>query len=167
MEYKYPLTAINRDRSTVILYTFEDVRAFYKKNGWWGEEWQRTWCYWWSYGVRNPHPSIPWNYSRHTEPTYYQWIIRDEWGRKVKPTDFDFSDNTWREKRYKKIRHAEELGLPIPGTGGYRKCWKMDHMAKKNSGKGKRNRDRALCEYERKEYGIKNPYGGVRPWEGY
>jgi len=167
MEYKYPITAINRDRSTLLLYTIDDIRAFVKKNGWWGEEWQRTRCWWYSYGVRNPHPGIPWNWNRRTEPTYYQWIMRDEWGRKVKPTDFDFSDRSWRDKHLKKIRHAEELGLPIPGQRHARSGWKQNAPAKKNSGKGKRNRDRALCEYERKEYGIKNKYGNVRPWEGY
>ena len=167
MEYKYPITAINRDRSTLLLYTVDDIRKFVKKNGWWGEEWQRTWHWWHSYGVRNPHPSIPWNYGRLTEPTFYQWIMRDEWGRKVRPTDFDFSDRSWRDRRLKEIRHAEALGLPIPGQRHRRAGWKANAPAKKNSGKGKRNRDRALCEYEFQEYGIKNKYGNVQPWEGY
>lgn len=169
MEYKYPLTAISRDGSTIMLYTFDDVRAFYKKNGWWGEDWQRTWCYWQSYkNIKNRnHPSVPWNYSRYTEPTQYQWIIRDEWGRKVNPTDFNFSKTTWWDERMKKVHHAAALGLPIPYQRHSRAGWKQNAPAKKNSGAGKRNRDRSQCEYERKEYGIKNPYGKTRPWEGY
>lgn len=167
MKYKYPLTAINRDRTTVLLYTVDDVRKFVAKNGWWGEEWQKNWLWYNSYGVRNPHPSVPWNWNRRDEPIQYNWIIRDEYGCKVKPTDFDFSNNTWRSERLKKIRHTEALGLPIPGQRHARSGWKQNAPAKKNSGKGHLNRNRSLCEYDRIEYGIKNPYGAVRPWEGY
>ena len=164
MEYKYPLTAINRTGKTIVLYTFEEVRVFKSKHGWWGEDWIKSW-YW--HGNRVSHPSVPWNWNRLSDPVYYDWIIRDDWGRKVKPTDFDFSNNARLEKHYKAIRHAEALGLPIPGQTHARAGWCANAPAKKNSGKGKRNRDRALCEYEFQEYGIKNKYGKVQPWEGY
>ena len=166
MEYKYPLTAINKDGKTIMLYSFEEVRAFVKKNGWWGETWVKYW-FWYDYGARNPHPSTPRNWNRRNDPVYYDWIIRDDWGRKVKPTDFDFSNNEWRSRRLKEIRHAEALGLPIPGQTHARAGWCANAPAKKNSGAGKRNRDRALCDYDFKEHGIKNPYGKVQPWEGY
>lgn len=164
MEYKYPLTAIHKSGKTNMLYTFDEVRAFKLKHGWWGEHWQKNWS--WVF-ERVTHPSIPYFWNRKDEPLNYDWIIRDDWGRKVKPTDFDFSNNDWRERRLKKIRHAAALGLPIPGQTHARAGWCADAPAKKNSGKGKRNRDRALCEYEFQEYGVKNKYGKVQPWEGY
>lgn len=165
MEYKYPLTATNRGGSTLLLYTIEDVRAFVSKYGWWGEEWQRNW--WYAYGERNPHPSTPWFYSRRNELTHYEWIIRDDFGAKVKPTNFDFSNNNWREKHIATIRHAESLGLPIPGQRHSRAGWKQNAPAKKNSGAGKRNRDRSICREHQQEYNIQNRYGSVQRWEGY
>lgn len=167
MDYKYPITAINRDRTTLVLYSIDDVRAFVKKYGWWGKEWQKSW-FWYDYGYRNAHPSIPWNWSRRNEPVLYEWIMRDDWGRKVDPLHFDFSDNSWRTKRLKKIRHAEENGLPIPGTGTSKAGWKINHTAKKNSGAGHRNRNRAKAIYEAEEYGVKNDVGTrVIPWENF
>jgi hypothetical protein len=166
MEYKYPLTAINRDRSTVMLYTVDEVRKFVVKNGWWGEHWEKHW-FWYDYGKRNPHPSVPYYWTCRDVPVNYSWIIRDDWGCVVKPTNFDFTKNTWRENRLKVVRHAEALGLPIPGQRHAHSGWKANAPAMKNSGKGKRNRDRALCEYEFQEYGVKNKYGMVQPWEGY
>ena len=42
----------------------------------------------------------------------------------------------------------------------------MNHTAKKNSGAGHRNRNRALAIYEAKEYQVDNNIGGhVIPWE--
>ena len=44
----------------------------------------------------------------------------------------------------------------------------MNHTAKKNSGSGHRNRNRAKAIYEAQEYGVKNDVGNrVIPYEGW
>lgn len=155
MNYLYPLIAIHSNGYTELLYSIDEVHNFIRKYG----QFYEQHVYWW-----NRYVGLTLVSTKETHP----WIVRDDRGRVVK---YDDVRQQWPmywhyNKRQAAIRKAAEQGLPIPGTGGYRKCWKMNHTAKKNSGKGHRNRNRARCEYERKEYGIPNKYGKVRPWEG-
>ena len=155
MNYLFPLNAINIDSTVILLYTMDEVHSFIRK-----------------YGQFHDHHKYSHYNSMLREfiSGSHTWIVRDDCGRivkfdDVKPPVYDYY--AWRNKRNKHIRHAESLGLPIPGQRHARAGWKQNHPAKKNSGSGKRNRDRSICEYERIEYGIPNKYGKVKPWEGY
>jgi hypothetical protein len=161
MNYLYPLVAIHISGYTELLYTREDVYAFINKYGQFYEKHK----YWYSrYIGYDKYPRY-----EHVEGTH-PWIVRDDRGRVVKYDDVCYKHRPysgWNE-RNAKIRAIAAKGLPIPGTGGYRKCWKMNHTAKKNSGAGHRNRNRAKAIYEAEEYGIKNDVGyRVISWENY
>jgi hypothetical protein len=152
--FLFPLNAIHRNGEVVLLYTLDEVYSFIKKYGRFYD--QHVEWYWYFVDGR---------YVEHNKPN--DWILRDDRGSVVRYDDIPNRHDRYHywNKRNAEIRKIAEKGLPIPGTGGYRKCWKMNHTAKKNSGAGHRNRNRALCEYDRKEYGIKNKYGSPRSWE--
>ena len=153
MKYVYPLNAIHIDGDTVLLYSKKEVEAFQKNNRW---------------GTVFGDPSLNDFSDRRWEVFNCAWIIRDDWGRKVHPLDFVMkNDFRFLKARHIRAKKAIELGLPIPYTGTSRP-WKMNHPAKKNSGKGHRNRNRAKAIYDYQEYGVKNDVGyRVIPWEGY
>lgn len=152
MKYLYPLNAIHVDGHTILLYTQDDVDKFVREYGVW-------------YDIHTEHYydwSAPLGYRQRCRIN--NWIVRDDRGRKVKFEDVQRPRDTrrhWLEAQ----RVAAAKGLPIPGTGGYRKCWKMNHTAKKNSGAGHRNRNRALFVEHFKEYGIRNNNSKPIPWE--
>lgn len=153
MEYLYPLNAINRDGSVILLYSKDDVYKFIAKYGIW-EDYHK-------YTARYYDPDTR-QVSYHV--SYREWIVRDDRGRKVKFEDVRRPRDTrqyWKQAQ----RDAAAKGLPIPGTGGFRKCWKMNHTAKKNSGSGHRNRNRARFVEDFKEYGIRNNGGKPIPYE--
>jgi len=155
--FLFPLNAIHRDGTVILLYTLDDVFGFVKKYGRFYNHHVDTYWYFDSYG----------RYCEAKTPN--NWILRDDRGRVVKYDDIPFPSRSysyWNE-RNAKIRKLAEKGLPIPYTACRKAGRKINHTAKKNSGAGARNRNRALCEYDRKEYGIKNPYGVPVSWEGY
>lgn len=157
MQYLYPLIAIHISGETVLLYSNDDVLSFIKKNGRFHDH--HVW--WWSRFTNGVYTSTK---------ELHPWIMRDDRGRIVKYDDVCYQHKPYDgwNKRNAKIRAIAAKGLPIPGTGGYRKCWKMNHTAKKNSGSGHRNRNRAKAIYEAKEYGVKNDVGNrVIPYEGW
>ncbi len=161
MNYLYPLVAIHISGYTELLYTLEDVRAFIRKYGQFYEKHK----YWYSrYLGYDQYPRYE------SVEAYHDWIVRDDRGRVVKYDDVCYKHvmySGWNE-RNAKIRAIAAKGLPIPGTGCSKAGWKLNHTAKKNSGAGQRNRNRALAIFEAKEYGVKNDIGGrVIPWEGY
>lgn len=157
MQYLYPLIAIHISGETILLYTNEAVLDFIKKYGrfhdhhvwWWGR---------FSNGVYLSTKEI------------HPWIVRDDRGRIVKYDDVCYKHKPYDgwNKRNAEIRAIAAKGLPIPYTGCSKAGWKMNHPAKKNSGSGHRNRNRAKAIYEAKEYGVKNNVGNrVIPYEGW
>lgn len=148
MEYLYPLTAIHIGGHTELLYTIDEVHEFIRKYG----QFHENHVYWTGHWENHSWISVK---------CYHPWIVRDDRGRVVKYDDVCVQyPMYWHyNKRQAEVRKIAEKGLPIPGTGGYRKCWKMNHTAKKNSGAGHRNRNRAKAIYEAKEYGVKNDVG--------
>ena len=169
--YLFPLNAIHKDGHVVLLYTLDEVYAFIRKYGKFHEyrtsSGERIVSYKYDY-------SQPRAWSRYIPVYEYftvvnDWIVRDDRGRRVKYDDIPsrHSNYDYYNSRRAELRKFAEKGLPIPGTGCRKAGWKMNHTAKKNSGAGHRNRNRAICEYDRKEYGISNPYGKPMPWEGY
>jgi len=154
MEYLYPLVATHRNGNTELLYSFDAVQQFIKKYGRFHEYHKHSF-----YDFRS-HGFIT---------SYYDWIVRDDRGRKVTCDEFITNGYGVRwHKRQAELRHYAELGLPIPRTGCRKAGYKMNHPAKKNSGAGHRNRNRALAIYEAGQYKVKNNVGGrVIPWENY
>lgn len=148
MEYLYPFTAVHMDGHTELLYTIDEVHDFIRRHGQFHDQhkyWQTRWY---------PHyQSIE---------CYHPWIVRDDRGRTVKYDDVCCKyPMYWHyNKRQAEVRKIAEKGLPIPRTGCRKAGWKMNHTAKKNSGAGHRNRNRAKAIYEAKEYGVKNDVGG-------
>lgn len=153
MNYLYPLTAIHIDGETILLYSNNAVLDFIKKYG------------------RFTERHVEWYYDYHSltfRKKANGWIVRDDRGRVVKYDDVCYQHQTydWYNERNAKVRAIAEKGLPIPYTGTSKAGWKMNHTAKKNSGSGHRNRNRALAIYDAKEYGIKNNVGNrVIPYE--
>lgn len=151
MEYLYPLIAIHIDGHNELLYNINEVHDFIRKYGQFYDKhkyWHRR------YISHSP-------YIEYVD-VYHHWVVRDDRGRIVKYDDVCVKHPVyyWYNKRQAEVRKIAERGLPIPGAGGYRKCCKMNHTAKKNSGAGHRNRNRAKAIYEAKEYGVKNDVGG-------
>ena len=148
MEYLYPLIAINISGKTIMLYSHADVLSFIKKHG----RFYEHHTYWWTRYVIGGLIS--------TKETH-EWIVRDDRGRIVKYDDVGFSYKPYElwNKNNAKIRAIADRGLPIPGTGCSKAGWKMNHPAKKNSGVGHRNRNRAKAIYEASEYNVKNNVG--------
>lgn len=153
MKYLYPLIAVHRNGGTILLYNEDAVANFIAKYGRFTDNHVDYYCdpsdYYFTRRVSNG------------------WIMRDDRGQVVKFEDIkpSYKPSAYLTKRRAIVKAAIEKGLPIPGTGGWKKIWKMNHQAKKNSGARKRNRNRSLCEEHFKEYGVKNPYGKVRRWE--
>lgn len=154
MEFLYPLNAIHRDGEVILLYTLEEVHKFLAKYG----------------EITEHHVEYYYDFSYHMYRRKANgWIIRDDRGRVVKYEDVQkqWPPYQYRNDHHRRIRAIAEKGLPIPRTGCSKAGRKINHTAMKNSGAGKRNRDRALCEYDRKEYGVKNRLGKPIPWEGW
>lgn len=160
-KFLFPLNAIHNNGSVKLLYTMDDVYTFIRKYGVFNEHHANSISYYATHPLTG-RPTIMF------KRVIYDWIVRDDAGRVVKYDDIPKRTNNphW-EKYCATINHCIELGLPIPRTGCRKAGRKINHTAMKNSGAGHRNRNRALCEYERIEYGIKTPYGGVISWEGY
>lgn len=157
MQYLYPLVAVHNTGYTELLYSNNDVTNFIKKYG----RWHDQHAYWYTRFVNSQLVS-----TKETHP----WIVRDDRGRTVKVDDFISSGTNWKyyNERQAKIRAIADKGLPIPYTGCRKAGLKMNHTAKKNSGSGHRNRNRALAIYEAKEYEVKNNIGGrVIPYENW
>lgn len=158
--YAWPLIAIRFDGHTIPLMDVAAVRAFEasirRANESWGDKHRHTFqCH---------HPFA------HQIQTYYHWVIRDDLGRTVTPDAFYDAyvspRPAWYARRHAAARAAAEKGLPIPGTGCAKAGWKINHTAKKNSGRGHRSRNRALAIYEAREYGVRNNVGNrVIRWE--
>jgi hypothetical protein len=145
MKYLYPLVAIHNNGYTVLLYSNDDVTNFIKKYGRWHNHFTGS--------TRNMHP----------------WIVQDDRGRVVTVDDFISSGTNWKyyNKRQAEVCAIAAKGLPIPGTGCSKVGWKINYTAKKNSGSGHRNRNRAKAIDDFKEYGIKNKLGRVISYEGW
>jgi hypothetical protein len=156
MNYTYPLIATHIDGGTILLYTREEVLNFRKTYG----PWHKYHRHWVGY--------VGWKYLG--EWMTHEWIVRDDWGKEVFVNDFEISNRPFSKywtKRMQAVSTAMKRGLPIPSTG--KRKWHRHHApAKKNSGSGHRNRNRAKAIDDAKEYGIKNDVGNrVIPWEGY
>lgn len=154
MDYLYPLNAIHCDGRVELLYTVEEVHNFIKRVKHFREhhvEYYYVRGYW------------------DKTPQFNEWVVRDDRGRVVKYNDFVTSSEylNYYAKRHAKIRQSMEKGLPIPYTGCSKAGWKMNHTAKKNSGSGHRNRNRAFCQEVENEYGVKNTLGKPIPYEGW
>lgn len=154
--FLFPLNAIHRNGEVILLYTLDEVYAFVRKYGRFYDH-HVDWHWYFDNG----------RYCEYTKPN--DWIVRDDRGRTVKYDDISGppSYNYWINKRNAEIRKIAEKGLPIPYTGCSKAGYKQNHTAKKNSGSGHRNRNRARCQYDQKEYGIKNKYGKPIPYEGW
>lgn len=161
MKYLYPLVAVHINGHTELLYTLEDVRTFIKKYGQFYEKHK------YSYRQYLGYDSYPrYEYVQ----AYHPWIVRDDRGRIVKYDDVCYQHALYDgyNKNMAKTRAIAEKGLPIPYTGTSKAGYKMNHTAKKNSGSGHRNRNRALAIYDAKEHGVKNNVGGrVIPYENW
>ncbi len=153
MEYLYPLNAIHSSGEVILLYSIDEARAFVTKHG----------------EFENHHFEYQYGYSwtRIMRTKFNHWIVRDDRGRVVKCEDLKqvYHPNYWINKHRAEIRKLAEKGQ-LPST---RRRWKKhNHVAKKNSGSGHRNRNRARAIYEAQEYKIANNVGNrVIPWEGY
>lgn len=159
MNYNYPLIAIHRvSNKTEVLYTEEDVKNFVKKFGWWTRE---SWIF--SDSIRRIYDSYFYHPSEYRRDP--DWIMRDDWGRKVDPRHFNFDSWRGNEARRKQILRAMELGLPIPGIG-HSNPWKFDKMRKKHGGSGQAARAASRADYESREYGVKKKrkLKYVDPW---
>lgn len=157
MEFLYPLNAIHIDGGVILLYTLDEVHAFIRKHGRFTEH-HVEWYY------------DPTDWARRRPVKASGWIVRDDRGRTVKYDDVCIKYPMYYgwNQRNAEIRAIAAKGLPIPHTGCRKAGWKQNHPAKKNSGSGHRNRNRAKAIYEAKEYGVKNDVGGrVIPWENY
>lgn len=159
--YTWPLNAIRFDGHIVPLPDVAAVRAFdariRRANESWSDKHQHTFHYHYRFAEQ--------------VQTKYHWVVRDDFGRPITREAFyeayPVSHPAWYARRYAAARTAAEKGLPIPGTGCSKAGWKMNHTAKKNSGRGHRNRNRARAIYEAREYGVPNNVGNrVIPWEG-
>jgi hypothetical protein len=112
MNILYPVVAINRDGTTELLYNYEEVCAFVRTHRV-GNTWEfHTYRAVYSRG----------EFTRDYFTKFFDWILRDDRGRKLSPNDFPttYSVGYWSdrwEKRQEEKRHAAETGLPIPGTG--------------------------------------------------
>lgn len=143
---QYPINALHKTGENFLIYTEEELRKFI-----------------YSHMVGEYFTSSAYNYIQSwwivSGPA--EWILRDDFGKRVDPTKFKPV-----YKRYvnKQKLVAIEKGLPIPYTG-CSKAHGTNAMAKKNSGSRKRQVLRSLAEEHRKDYGIRNPYGKPRPWE--
>ena len=153
MEYLYPLNAIHIDGEVLLLYTYDEVKNFARKHGKWSES----------------HVDYYYNFVFHrfVRERRNIWIVRDDRGRKVNYDDIIYNDAPWQyyNRRRAAIRKVAQRGLPIPGTGCHRAGWKMNHTAKKNSGSGHRNRNRARFVEDFQEFGIRNNNGKPIPYE--
>ena len=159
MKYTYPITAIHIDGETKLFYTRDEVLAFartihrsYGEHAWYDHHVMINPC------LRHG--------TRFYGVTQFQntWVLRDDLGKIVAYDDFAYKYD-YRGKKKKK--YSVYRGEPVPNLWrGYRKL--SNQTAKKNSGAGHRNRNRALAIYEAHAYGIKNNVGGrVIRWEGY
>lgn len=150
MQYIYPLTAIHFSGETLMLYSSDAVLSFIKQYGRFTEH-HVSYFYDWKNLI------------------HYRkidgWIVRDDFGRVVKYEDFCYQYKQYEHynERMAKLRKIAEKGLPIPRTGCRKAGHKMNHTAKKNSGSGHRNRNRAKIAYEASEYGFRNNSGRL-PW---
>lgn len=160
MKYTYPITAIHIDGKTKLFYTRDEVLAFAKTIR---RVYGQTKAWYDHHVMINPFWST-FHYSYKGAAEFQNvWVLRDDLGKIVSYSDFDITyDHRRKKKKYNVYR-----GEPVPNLRrGYRKLSKQ--TAKKNSGAGHRNRNRALAIYEAHAYGIKNNVGGrVIRWEGY
>jgi len=153
MNYLYPLIAIHIDGKPILLYSNDALASFIGKYGQFTE-----------HHVDYYYDISSFMYRRKTNG----WIVRDDRGKIVKYDDVVSFGTNWKyyNKRQAEIRGIAAKGLPIPRTGTSKAGWKMNHVAKKNSGSGHRNRNRALAIYDAKEYDVKNNVGNrVIPYE--
>lgn len=164
MNYLYPIVLTSRDGETKLIYSADEFRsfAFNRKNGGVGTyfdeytDWHNRYSRWIEGVYFNKYRSCFEN----------RWIARDDRGRKVDCRDFELGPD---RNRYRRVgsNNFEFRNGPVPFVR-HSKPWKMNHTAKKNSGSGHRNRNRAKAIYEAKEFGVKNNVGGrVIPWEHY
>ena len=161
MKFLFPLVATHIDGRTILYYSLDDLRGHIKKYGKFHQH--RT------YSEMSREYDTSGKYAYVFVQKYNDWVVRDDRGRVVTVNDLPKVKQRyyhWRRSSAQFDR-AMELGLPIPYTGCSKAGWKMNHTAKKNSGKGHRNRNRALCEHDFQEFGIRNKYGKPKPWEGY
>lgn len=149
MKYVYPLIATHESGYTILLYNKDEVLSFTRKYGQFDDH---RYNYVYNFTLT---PSL-------TKIITNPWLVRDDLGYIVNYQKFMAENSTPLWYRYNKrraeIRKIAEKGLPIPGTGTSRP-YCTNHAQKKNSGRGHRNRNRALAIYEAKEYNVKNKVG--------
>lgn len=119
MNILYPVVALNRDGTTELLYTKEAVCEFVRIHNV-GATWElRSYRFNWMTRNRDYFTKV------------FNWILRDDRGRKLDPSDFpttyDSSNCPWTKRwnqREKVKARAIEQGLPVPRTGKRkrRKC---------------------------------------------
>lgn len=159
--YAWPLTAIRADGHIIALPDVNAVRAFdrhiRRQKESWGAKHRELYYFRWPFNV--------------ADFTSFDWVVRDDLGRPVIRNAFfevyPVPQRSWDAARNAKARACAAKGLPIPGTGCWKAGYKMNHTAKKNSGAGHRNRNRARAIDDAREYGVRNNVGNrVIPWEG-
>jgi len=158
----WPLLAIRFDGQTTTLSNPDAVRAFMSDIRSHNEHW----------GVKHVQQASPYGYWAIAPMVITShWVVRDDFGAVITRELFDPATtlrSKWSARRCKQVRIAAAKGLPIPGTGCWKAGYKMNHTAKKNSGSGHRNRNRALAIYEAAEYAVPNKIGSrVIPYEGW
>jgi hypothetical protein len=142
LDYLFPLTATSRGGSTRVLNTIAEVVEFRKAHHV-GLYWTTYPSYWRDLRSerRRPDPAhmVRW------DPVDYEWIVRDDRGRPANVWEFeDVSRKPY--DYYKAVRHAEALGLPIPGRGKRRRWHRRSSSDKGRN--GTYNRDKGLKLYE-------------------
>jgi hypothetical protein len=146
MQYLYPVNAVHKDGKTVVLlYNESAVKSFCRSN---------------RVGTYRKSTTRKYNYlvkSYEYVEVVNDWILRDDRGRMVDITAFEYKYSRYNKPSRKKKRQNRDLrGCTIPYTRCCKAGWKQNAPAKKNSGNGKRARDWAAAQADEKEYGIKS-----------
>lgn len=125
MNYVYPFTAIFKCGATIVVNNVDELRGLVTQYGKFGFEWIET-----EYSRRfryNPFAeTYPYNYAPTLfTPTYFEWIVRDDFGQKVDYDRIDFNwpkrSSWWYRGRQEAQRKAAERGEPIPHIRSHRR----------------------------------------------
>lgn len=137
MEYQWPLTAIFKDGKIEVVKNKDELKTLVNTYGWFGYEWIET-------GIsrmfryRPFYETYPKDYvPKYETAKYFEWIVRDDFGRKVDPTHIEFESRYrawWAYGKYKEQSIAAEKGLPIPHLRNWRRRWHKKYT--KTGGKG-------------------------------
>lgn len=144
MEYIYPITALSHTGESVMLHTERQAGEFLRTHRV-GVFWNGVINYWQDYSKERRRPQLSdLTLSRYTV-IEYDWIMRDDWGRVVKPQEVALPSSPY--DHHRKARRAASLGLPIPCTGKRRR-WHRNSSWSKKGKNGAYNQAKGLKLYE-------------------